>query len=215
MIAKDTDRKGTYCPDCGHWNKPGLKSCEDCEITLPDRMHPKFEFITKRGPLVIGLAGVLVAFLALLPAAFQAYEAHQTTTIAHADMRPLLKSEFYHNDNGGGSLILRNYGKGTAIITDVKFVRNNMSSRNISDVIDSPNAPYRSLLFGTGTTSSIESGGNKVLAQLTIIDFLDNGIHNKTLIDETMGAWTESIIRTNVQVDYEDVLGEKYYTNPE
>ena len=212
--AKDTARKGTFCPDCGHWNKPELKSCEDCKLPLPVRRHPTIESINKIGPL-IGLAGLIVAFLALLPAAFQAYEAHQTTTIAQGDLRPLLKTEFYHDDNGGGALILRNYGKGTAIITDVKFVRSNMSSRNIIDVIDHHNAPYRYRLFGNGTTSSIESGGSKILAQLTLIDFIDNGIRNKTQIDENIGAWTESVIQTNVQIDYEDVLGKKYYTNLE
>lgn len=200
IIAKDTNlKKGTYCPDCGHWNIPERKSCEKCESALPKReKHDLKNMIT--------LAALIVSILALLPAALQAYAAYQDTMIAHANLKPLLRAGFY-SDDSTKILTLQNLGSGTALITDVQFYRNGNHSREISDIIDSHSAPYFVFSFGSGRIS-INSGGRVNLAEIALEDLAQEW-YNKSQIDEIMNAWTKSINGTTIEVNYEDTLGEK------
>lgn len=185
--TRDISRKGIYCPDCGHWNIPERKSCEKCESALPNRKEHDLKTL-------IALSALAVSIIALIPAAFQAIETYQATEVHQADLRPLVEAQLYsHGDEK--SIDLLNRGKGPAIITKIQFYKDGK-----------PYFPY-----GNNTTYStyINSGALINLAHTSWRSFIEEGITNKTALDELTKAWTDGFNGTTIEVDYEDTLGRK------
>lgn len=196
----DTDQKGIYCPNCGLWNGPERKSCSKCGTPLS-----KKGLDLKDKTAIVAL---IIAFFSILLGTWQAI---QVDKVAHTNVKPLLDIKYQDFVDEKGQT-LSNYGLGPAVITNVRFYKNDRNSENIYDFIDLPyNAKFDTAYDFGDYHSYIQEDQAIDLAKLTS-DHLKGQEYNNTQIQEIMKAWTENLSGIVVEIDYEDVLGQKQET---
>jgi hypothetical protein len=109
-------------------------------------------------------------------------------------LKPLVEVHYSSYDDQK-SLDLINRGKGPAVITKIQFYKNGK-----------PFFPLGNTTFGT----FIASGNVMHLSHTSWINFIEEeGITNRTQLEELTKAWTDSFNGTTIEVDYEDTLGKK------
>lgn len=196
----ETNRKGRYCPDCGFWNKPERKSCTNCEAVLPKRYN---ELGNK-----IAFMALIIAVLSIFLGAWDAYQAERTV---HTNIKPILDIGTIEDKDGKISLILRNYGLGPAVITDVQIYKNGQKFKDLRSVLANLqyNAPYA--MQTLGYNSYIHKDQEIILAEMSPADLKQKN-YDETQIHEIIKSWRESLNETTIKIAYEDILGENQPT---
>jgi hypothetical protein len=131
--------------------------------------------------------------------------------IAHANIKPLLEFRFEFSDDE--KLIkLINLGLGTAIITSIKFYKDEDANSSVLNAAKLTNLVYNSTYdFSWSFSDSqnyIQEGESLIISKITK-DYLKKENFNDDQIDEIMKSWEDQNSKIHVEITYTDVLGEK------
>lgn len=133
--------------------------------------------------------------------------------IAHANIKPLLKILYYDFDEEK-KITLDNLGLGTAIITSVKFHKDNEIYPNVSKVSEllildlDDHKPRIDNVWKFLVPTYIRPGSGITIAQITR-SFLKGQKFDDIQIDEILKSWARQLTNISIEMEYTDVLGEK------
>lgn len=153
----------------------------------------------------IALIALLIAFLSI---ALGAYNAYQADRVVHTNVKPILDILNIENSEGEKIVALINYGLGPAVITNVKYNKNDKTSTDIRDFVELPSdVGYRTFKFGSNCTY-IKKDGEIILAEIKMKDLKEQKYSDRQ-IENFMNKWEENIDGINIEIAYTDILGEE------
>jgi len=146
--------------------------------------------------------------MALFAIILGAYNVYETDRIVHTNIKPILHI-VDDNYNEKESITLVNSGLGPAIITDMKFFKNEKELKDINTLFERLpyNGGYKYTYFG-GTVSYIQKDQKEILVEITSEDLKQRN-NSDSQIKYIMEAWDEAINGTRIFIAYTDILGEK------
>ena len=187
----DNNRKGTPPPDSGLWNW----LCKRWNwLKTPDK---------------IALIALGVAFLSIVLGAYQLWLGER---VVHTNIKPLLDTENTDTQDLKNER-LRNYGLDPAVITNIRFYKDGINSKNVYNFLKkfAYNVSFKIYDIRGGLPWYIQKDQEIVLAEINSNDLREQS-YNDTQINEILKEWEKAISGVNVEIDYEDVLGEKQKT---
>jgi hypothetical protein len=183
------NRNGRHCPDYGLLNK----------------LSRFWNWLKPGDKIALFALGV-----ALLSLVFSLYQFYQSDEGEHAKIIPILEI-YYMNLPSHYSASIHNSGLGTAIIDNVIFYQNSRSSKNLGDFLNLPYNASGDMFNFKSEIYYISTGAQMILADIDYDDLNDEGYNNSQII-EIMKAWRENINGIDIEIAYQDVLGERQET---
>jgi len=160
-------------------------------------------------------ATIVTMITAIAAIAFGYYQFEQqldlANLIAHANIKPLLEIRS-DNSNNEMSVNLTNLGLGTAVITSIKFYRDNDVNSSVYDPYKLTNFPYDfyTWKFAENVTY-MRPGEIRVMARITRghLKNIEKQPLNDNQIEGIFKSWADQISGIHVKITYTDVLVEK------
>lgn len=131
----------------------------------------------------------------------------KSESIANANIKPLLGSHSIRHLTKR-EVYLRNFGRGTAIITSISFSKGQKVSNNLARIFD-----LGSIIFDDEWTfltekTYIAADETKILVQLTKAFLIQQGKSEEEAL-EILEKWQEQLDGIEIKISYEDILGNK------
>jgi hypothetical protein len=131
--------------------------------------------------------------------------------IAHANIKPILEVVYEYSEDVR-LLEITNHGLGTAVITSIKFYRDNDVNSSASSTNEFTNLAYNSSYDYYYQFSAfrgyIRSGDSIVISKVTK-DYLEKQGFYDYQIEEILKSWESQFSKILVNITYTDVLGEE------
>ncbi len=162
---------------------------------------------------VAGIMSTLVAVAALYLAFRYERRNHlrfedqlkQSKEIASANVMPLLTihSQTYVDSKG---ISLVNGGIGTAVITDIEFIKEGRTTRSLVDLFDlGPDFMWNSFWRFSGSKYYLRAGKKYQLVKLTVKNLVSQGWSEEEAKELLLG-WQEQKTGIRIRIEYSNVL---------